>query len=366
MDRQIAFILAGATLMLGFGGYLMTSSMGEYDLDKSAKTEKARVERLSEPEENKGPGLFAALMEKASVKLETARNVYQGEHFPPTPEGWVLKKTHHDEIVDFTVDYKLDLDITDKSSMRRLSGWGGQSMARTTDLAYHKGDKVIFMRLAFANKPIKKPLSNVHSWLFNGRFTKGDDIVLAGATFETRHYEGHELINIASETGHYTGIGIFTNASMAEVESLLDGMDLYAFASQTGNPDAGSSVVPFLKGSKGGLKPVSMISTDDAELAKSDDLEVVRRPKASPTGNMLDGLDAQEEDVDMAEETAKPKKKRKNLLSSLLGGDDDEVAIRINRKKKSGNKSGGSFQKVGNFTSRCQSGGGAKICRVDN
>ena len=89
MDRQIAFILAGATLMLGFGGYLMTSSMGEYDLDKSAKTEKARVERLSEPKDDKGPGLFAALMNKASVKLETARNVYQGEHFPPTPDGWV-------------------------------------------------------------------------------------------------------------------------------------------------------------------------------------------------------------------------------------------------------------------------------------
>lgn len=365
MDRQIAFILAGATLMLGFGGYLMTESMGEYDLDKSAKNDAARVERLeAKADDNKGPGLFAALLEKANVKMETARNVYLGEHFPETPDGWVLKKTHHDEIVDFTVDYKLSLDLTDKSSMRRLTGWGGQSMARTTDLAYRNGDKVIFMRLTFANKKLKNPLNAVHSWLFNGSFSKGPEITLAGARFKTRQYAGTELINIAAETGYYTGIGIFTNASMAEVETLLNGMDMFKFASLTGHPEGGA-IVPFLNTGDGGLQAMSTVEADVIGSANEDTVKAA--PKASPKGNLLDGLDGSDdaEVVEQAKEA--PKKKRKNLLSSLLGDDDEEgISIRKKVRSKKSEKKESSFQKIGNFTSNCQSGNGAKICRVDN
>ena len=366
MDRQIAFILAGATLALGFGGYLMYSSMGEYDLDKSAKKEQARVERLASADtDEKGPGLFAALLDKATTKLETSRNVYQGEYFPPTPDGWVLKKTYHDEIVDMTVDYKLDLDLMDKSSMRRLSGWGGQNLARSTDLAYRKGDKVIFMRLVFANKPIKKPLSNAHAWLFDGSFREGPEMILGGATFETRQHKDSDLINIAAETGHYTAIGVFSNASLAEVESLLDRMDMYAFASQTGNPDAGSSVVPFLKSSEGGLQAVRTLETVDVDALAGP----VRKaePKRSPKGNMLASLsgDAEEDTVEAEE---KPKNPRKNLLSSLLGGGDDDATLLARLKIKGQPKEaqkGSSFQKIGNFTSRCKSGAGAKVCRVE-
>jgi hypothetical protein len=364
MDRQIAFVLAGATLALGFGGYLMTANMGEYDLDKSAKNDAARLERLDESANGKkGPGLFAALLDKAAVKMETARNVYLGEHFPEIPDGWFLRKTHHDEIVDFTVDYGLELDITDKSSMRRLAGWGAQSLVRTTDLAYRKDDKVIFMRLTFANKKLKKPLSSVHSWLFNGNFSKGEDIILAGAIFKQRQVQGTDIINLAAETGYYTGIGILSNASLAEVETLLNGMDMFTFASLSGNPEGGS-VVPFLKTKEPGLQAMNTI---DADVIESERTNMVKAaPKASPKGNLLDGLDASEDEevVEQAEE--KPKKKRKNLLSSLLSGDDDEgISIKIRKRQKKSEKTGGSFQKVGNFTSRCQSGGGAKICRVD-
>lgn len=363
MDRQIAFILAGATPALGFGGYLMNASTGEYDLNKSAKNETARVERL-EKDDDKGQGLFAALLEKANVKMETARNVYLGEHFPETPDGWVLKKTHHDEIVDLTVDYKMKLDINDKSSLRRLSGWGGQSMARTTDLAYRKDDTVVFVRLTFANKKLKSPLSIAHSWLFIGSYTEGPDLLINGATFKTRQCEGTDLINIASQTGYYTGIGIFSNASLAEVEKLLNGMDLCKFASLTGNPE-GAPVVPFLTKKEPGLQAMSTI---DSEVIGTEKEEAVKSvPKASPKGKLLDGLSSGDEveEVETAED--KPKKKRKNLLSSLLGGDDGEGnEIRKKRKKSGDEKTGSSFQKVGNFTSRCQSGQGAKICRVDN
>jgi hypothetical protein len=358
MDKQIAMILAGATLALGFGGYLMASNMGEYDLDKDIKSDAARVERL-ETDDGKGPGLLAALWDKANTSLETSRNVYLGEFFPPTPEGWVLKKTHHDEIVDFTVDYKLDLNINDKSSMRRLAGWGGQNLARSTDLAYRKDDKVIFMRLVYANKPLKTPLSNAHAWMFVGSPTKGADITLGGATFETRQYEGTDLINIASETGYYTGIGIFTNASLAEVESLLDSMDMYGFASQTGNPDGGAAV-PFLTSSNG-----QGLQTMQADVQSGDDTPALKRdPKPSPSGNLLSGLSGGDDsDVETAVEE-KPKKKRKNLLSSLLGGGDDAGSILPKRDKKKKGKSASAFKRVGNFTSRCKSGGGAKKCRV--
>ncbi len=91
MDKQIALILAGATLALEFGGYLMVSNMGEFDLDKDIKTDAARVERL-ETDDSKGPGLLAVLWDKATTSLETSRNVYLSEFFPPTPEGWVLRK----------------------------------------------------------------------------------------------------------------------------------------------------------------------------------------------------------------------------------------------------------------------------------
>lgn len=366
MDRQIAFILAGATLALGFGGYLMTSNMGEYDLDKSAKTDAARIERLeAKADDKKGLGLFAALLEKANVKMETARNVYLGEHFPETPDGWVLKKTHHDEIVDLTADYKLAMDLNDKGSVRRLTGWGGQSIARTTDLAYRKDDKVIFMRLTFANKKRTKPLSNAHSWLFIGNYTSGPDLIINGATFETRQYEGSDLVNIAAATGHYTGIGILSNAPLSEVEALLNNMDMFAFASLTGDPN-GTAVLPFLTSKEPGLQAQTM---DTQMIGSASEDTVAKAPKASPKGNLLAGVDLSEDDeaeAEVVEGDAKPKKKRRNLLSSLLGGDDDEDGIEIKKKqKKEDDKKVSSFQRVGNFTSRCQSGNGAKICRVE-
>lgn len=216
------------------------------------------------------------------------------------------------------------------------------------------------MRLVYANKPLKKPLSKAHAWMFVGSPTKGADITLGGATFETREYEGTDLINIASETGYYTGIGILTNASLAEVESLLDSMDMYGFASQTGNPKGGAAV-PFLTSSSG-----QGLQTMQADVQDGGSEPALKRdPKPSPSGNLLSGLDGSDDgEVETAVEE-KPKKKRKNLLSSLLGGRDDGGSILPKRDKKKKDKSGSAFRKVGNFTSRCKSGGGAKICRVE-
>lgn len=337
------------------GFYFMTDSAREYDLDKSAKEHEARVARL-ESGDAEPKGLFNNLKAKFDAKFETARNIYLGEHFPPVPEGWKLVKTHHGELVDFTVDYKLSQQLHDGAGMRRMmGGLGGMSGApRATDLAYRKGDKVIFMRLVFANSPIKEPMGNHVNWLFSGSYTEGEPLLIAGATFETRKYEGLDLVNIAAETGHYTGIGVLSNASLAEVERLIESMDLHTFASQTGNPKGGP-VVPYLKKTQG-LNTMAAL-----EVSEDEGSEVVKRaPKPSPSGNLLDGVAADEDEV-VEEPAAKPKKKRKNLLSSLLGGGDEEPKA---KKKSKTAQSGSTFQKVGSFSSNCQSGTGAKICRV--
>jgi len=360
MGKQIAVILAGATLALGFGGYLLSGSMGAYDLDKSAKDVAARIERL-ETEKTENTGILSSLLDSYETKMETARKTFQGEYFPPTPKGWVIKKTDHGEVVDFARKNKLTMNVNSNGSIRRFTAWSSQHIARTADVAYRKGDKVIFLRLTFANVPRKTELGISLSWLFDGVALQGEDVTLAGATFETRRYKKSNVINIAAKTGFYTGIGVLSNASMEEVESLLTSMDLYEFASQTGHPDGGT-VIPFFPRGGGGLEPMSTNSNDttNGEIAA---LKAAQKPAQQE--NLIAEADTKEEEaIEVASESADTKE-RKNLLSTFLA----EMKTQKQKQHPTGKTKGSKesmFQTVGSFTSKCKTGGGAKVCSIQN
>ena len=340
MPKYLAVVLAAATLALIGGLYMMAPSMGPFDMNKAANQEVQRADRLENP---KPRGLFAMFKDKVDRKLEIARNQYLGEHLPETPDGWAIAKTNHDEIVDFTVDYKLKLTINDKSSVRRLAGWGGTTLARATDVKYVKGDKIIFVRLVGRQKTSETALTTAQARLFHGAVQRSYTTDTMGLSWEGYAYENVGLINIAAITGHDTAIGIFTNASLADVNALLRGMDIVAFGAVRGLGDNG--------------QPAPKADNPYINLAELN----ADGSSIGPDTNLVEGIASADDGAAVGETGATSPR---NLLDTLLSnsGSDKPSQPEVNRRKSSG---GGSFQnKAGSFSSNCKSGAGAKFCSV--
>lgn len=350
MPRYLAIVLGGACVVMLMAFYLMAPAMQPYNLDSTAQREAAARQEVSNPDET---GVMAILMERVGTNLELARHQYLGEHLPETPDGWQIEKTNHDEIYKFTLDYKLELDLNDRSSVRRLTGWGSTTMARNTDVKYTKGDKVIFVRLTGRQHTKDDPVGAYNSRIFNGRPTETvDDYELAGLTWRASFFEGVDIMNMTANVGHDTAIGIFTNASPSEVFELMQGMDLMAFAAERGLDKDGN---PATNDGKQNYINAATMTAEPPENIRA------------PGDNFMAGLTEEGDEIETAavEPNAvnqRPNKsKPTNLLDALLAGAEKEKETKINRPKAGG----GSFErKSGSFSSGCDQAKGAKFCKV--
>ena len=345
MPKYLAVVLAGAVVVMMAGFYLMAPSLTPYDMASAERALASKEAEATAPKQKKG--ILSALMATVQTELETARKQYLGEHLPKTPDGWKIEKTHHDEIVAFTLDYQLDLTLNDKSSMRRLSGWGSTTGARPADVKYTNGDKVIFLRLVGRQRTSDTPLRTATARLFIGREGSKETMQLADLSWERYVYPGTDLINIATPVGYDTAIGIFTNASVEDVETLLSGMDIAAFAGLRGLD-------------KDGKPPIEMATVPVETLGGSTD-NASMRSRADTGENMIAGLGDSAAEDEEPEPQGAQRSKPKNLLGALLsGGSEKAKKTKINRDRSG---SGESFKrKAGTFGSNCAKANGAKFC----
>lgn len=342
MPRYLAIVLASAVAVMLAGFYLMAPGLGPYDMNAAEKKSAAMEASLDAKDEK--PGLFAMFVSTLQSELETARKQQLGEYLPKTPEGWKIQKTNHDEIVAFTMDYQLELDINDKSSLRRLSGWGGANMRPTADVKFVKGDKVIFLRLTHRKQTRVDPMNPKLARLLIGAPNEIQPLVLGGLNWTRALYPEERVLNAWASAGHDTAMGVLTNASIDDVEALLSGMDVHAFATLRGRTKDG--------------KPVNAGNQWDGALASADPAKPMDVPDQGR--NFVEGVGR---DEDEPEPQGAQKSKPVNLLDALKARAGKEDEARVNRAKSGQGSSNGSFQRrAGTFGSNCSQGNGAKFC----
>lgn len=349
MPKYLAIVLACAVVVMMAGFYLMAPSLGPYDLSAADEKLAAQDTSVTEPKEKNLLGMFMATLQS---ELEVARKQQLGEYLPKTPEGWKIEKTHHDELVKFTLDYKLKLTINDKSSMRRLSGAGGAQMSPTADVKFVRDDKVVFLRLATRKVTREDPIKATRARLFIGGDGAERGILLGGLEWTQIDYPEVELINAFARVGHDTAIGVLTNASVEEVETLLSGMDLDEFGALRGRTKDGKPV------SGGNL-------AGDGSTDAGDTMVTANAP--DPNHNFADGNSARGWDDEEEEPQGAQRSKPVNLLDAIKARAGKDDGPKINRARSNGGSGGGSFQrKAGTFGANCSKSNGAKFCSAGN
>jgi hypothetical protein len=283
---------------------------------------------------------------------EVPRMTIMGEFLPKTPNGWVMEKASHADIVRFAETLNKQFSLLDSQSMRQMGGMLNNDLHKPT-VVYTRGEEKMFVRIVHKHKDIgrsEKYLRN-NSWLLGS----GDNVSMdkeklpianfAGVPFEARYWKKTGLLSLRADVSPVTAIAVLTASPNTEVESLMLGMDFESLARHGLEAEAADAAVRKLAANKGAKD--SALTILDTETQNIN----------TAAGDVIV--------VDAANSDAKAKEskdKNKNLLSSLLGGGQDDDGWF--GKKKDKKKKGGSFQKIGNFSSNCQSGAGAKVCRV--
>jgi hypothetical protein len=349
MDRYkiLLFLVVGA--VAGAGMYLqMYGTTNPNSKDSSAYSIfSSKLDENGVEKEGK-PFSWRKVVAKLQGEDEVARMTVLGEYFPTTPEGWVMEKASHAEIVRFAETLNKQFSLIDSQSMRQIGGMLNKDLHQPT-VVYIRGEERMFVRIVHKHKDVGRSENYLrnNSWLLGG----GDNVSMdkeklplknfAGIPFETRYWEKAGLLSLRAELNPVTAIAVLTASPEKEVEALMRGMDFESLAKHGLDPEAADAAVKNL-------------STRVAESGDKLTTMKVETQSINDTAGEAVVVDAPNSGA-VAEE-------KKSLLSSLLGGGQDGDSWF--GKEKSNKKKGGSFKKIGNFASNCKSGAGAKTCRV--
>lgn len=295
MRRTFAIMLAGSLITIAAALYIATQAIRPGPVAPEAGARVARADSANDARE--GPRLVAS----GGVAVRAVPNPVPGHplgrYLPRTPQGWSVQEAGAAELAAFAAAAGLE----QVRPAPEPAGADGEALT----VLFDTGRGRIFLRLHARAQGGEEPVARAAARPVAGAGALAGTLRFAGLTWEQRLHASRDITDLSARVGPDSALALFGDARREDLEELMAGMDLAAFAAFRGAPP----------------KPVPAATREEGSP------EARRRPAT--------------------------------LAEALAARRAAAAAQAPIREEEPGTGFG---RRVGGFTSRCQSTSGAKFC----